>query len=100
MPSTLHEKNIQKLDRVQRKAARFCAGNYDPHASVTETLKELNWQILATRGKFARLSFMYKLFSHNMTDFSLADHLKTNSERRTRERHPFRFIVPRPRKML
>ena len=37
-----YEKDIQKLEGVQRKAARFCAGNYNPLASVTEMLQELN----------------------------------------------------------
>ena len=55
------DKDIKKLERVQRKAARFCAGNYSPHASVTEMLKDLSWDTLATRRKTARLSFMYKV---------------------------------------
>ena len=35
-----YDKDIKKLERVQRKAAQFCAGNYNPHASVTEMLKD------------------------------------------------------------
>lgn len=50
-----YEKDIQKLERVQRKAARFCAGKYNPYASVTEMLQELNWETLASSGKTARL---------------------------------------------
>ena len=92
-----YEKDIQKLERVQRKAARFCAGNYNPYASVTDMLQELNWETLATRRKIARLSFMYKL-SHNLTDFSVTAHLKPNYERRTRGSHDFKFLVPRSKK--
>ena len=76
-----------------RKAARFCAGNYTPYASVTEMLQELNWETLATRRKTARLYFMYK-FSHNLTDFSVEAHLKPNNERRIRGSHAFKFVVP------
>ena len=36
-----HEKDFEKLEGVQRKAARFCAFNYNPYASVTEMLQEL-----------------------------------------------------------
>ena len=36
-----YEKDIQKLERIQRKTARFCAGNYSYYASVTEMLQEL-----------------------------------------------------------
>ena len=40
---------------------------------------------------------MYKL-SHNLTDFSVAVHLKPNNERRTRRIHAFKFLVPRAKK--
>ena len=92
-----HEKDFEKLEGVQRKAARFWAFNYNPYASVTEMLKELNWETLATGRKTARLSFMYKL-SLKLTDFSVAAHLKPNSESRTRGSHSFKFIVPRAKK--
>ena len=89
--------SVKKLDRVQRKAARFCAGNYNPHASMTEMLKDISWDTLATRRKTARLSFMYKL-THNLIDFSAENHLKPNNERRTRGSHDFKFLVPRAKK--
>ena len=89
--------DIKKLERVQRKAARFCAGNYNLHASVTEMLKDLSWDTLATRRKTARLSFMYKL-THNLTDFSAENHLKPNNERRTRGSRDFKLLVPRAKK--
>ena len=92
-----YEEDIQKLERVQRKAARFCAGNYNLDASVTEMLQELNWETLATRRKTARLTFMCKL-SHNLTDFSVETYLKPNNERRTRGSHDFKFVVPRAKK--
>ena len=37
-----------KAKRVQRKAAPFCTGNYNPYASVTKMPQELNWEALAT----------------------------------------------------
>ena len=92
-----YDKDIQKLERVQRKVARLCAGNYNPYARVTEMLRELNWETLTTRRKTARLSFMYKR-SHNLTDFSVEAHLKPNNERRTRGSHAFRFVVPRAKR--
>ena len=92
-----YDKDIKKLERVQRKAARFCAGNYNPHASVTEMLKDLSWDTLATRRKTARLSFVYKL-TCNLIDCSAENHLKPNNERRTRGSHDFKFLVPRAKK--
>ena len=92
-----YDKDIKKLERVQRKATRFCAGNYNPPASVTEMLKDLSWDTLAMRRKTARLSFMYKL-THNLIDFSAENHLKLNNKRGTRGSHDFKFLVPRAKK--
>ena len=91
-----YKKDIHNLGRVQRKAAPFCAGNYNTHASVTEMMQDLDWETLATRRKTARLSFMYKL-SHNLTDFSVVAHLKPINER-TCGSHAFKFVVRRAKK--
>ena len=86
-----------ELEKLQRKAVRFCAGNYSPYASMTEMLQEVNWDTLVTRRKTVRLSFMYKL-SHNLTDFPAENHLKPNNEKRTRGSHYFKFLVCRAKK--
>ena len=60
-------------------------------------LKDLSWDILATRTKTARLSFMYKL-TDKFTGFSAENDLKPSNERRTRGSHDFKFLVPRAKK--
>jgi len=35
------KKDISALERVQRKAARFCSQNYSRYASVTDMIKDL-----------------------------------------------------------
>ena len=35
------KKDISALERVQRKAARFCSQNYSRYASVTDMIKHL-----------------------------------------------------------
>ena len=51
-----HEsKYINKLEMIQRKAARFVCNNYDRHASVTNMLDDLKWDTLEHRRKAARL---------------------------------------------
>jgi hypothetical protein len=35
--------NINKVESIQRRAARFVTYNYDPRASVTTLLQDLNW---------------------------------------------------------
>jgi len=43
------QKDINSLERVQRKAARFCTNGYQPTASVTDMIRELGWQTLEQR---------------------------------------------------
>ena len=98
MGSLLCMRRIFKSWREFRERQRDSAqGNYNPYASVTEMLQELNWETLATKRKTARLSFIYKLY-HNLMDFSVEAHLKPNNERRTCGSHAFKFIVRRAKK--
>ena len=57
------------LERVQRKAARFCFQNYNRTASITDILKELEWDTLEIiiRRKKNKLTLTYKL-SHSLVD--------------------------------
>ena len=49
---------VNKLEGVQRNAARFVCGEYrrGPGISVTALLKELQWSSLADRRQIARLT--------------------------------------------
>jgi hypothetical protein len=38
-----HKQDIQALEKVQRKRARFVAGKYSCQDSVTSMLNDLNW---------------------------------------------------------
>ena len=44
------------LERVQRKAARFYLQNYNRTASITDMLRELEWDTLEMRRKENRLT--------------------------------------------
>ena len=50
------KKDISALERVQRKAARFCSQNYYRYASVTDMIKDLGWATLETRRRLSRLT--------------------------------------------
>ena len=52
---------IQKLEAMQRRAARFVCRNYSPYSTVTTILKNLEWDTLQLRRKAARLTMMYKI---------------------------------------
>ena len=48
--------NIQLLEAVQRRAARFVCNKYSRHESVTSMLQDLDWPLLEQRRAESRLS--------------------------------------------
>ena len=61
-----HKKsNKDKIEKVQRRAARFVSNNFRRKASVSEMLHDLGWQSLDGRRKDQRLEF---LFTKLLTD--------------------------------
>ena len=87
------KKDTSALERVQRKAARFCSQNYDSYASVTGMIKDLGWATLETRRRQFRLTLMYKV-AHGLTDIDSRKYLIQHSEIHTRGSRQFKFRVP------
>lgn len=56
-------KYIKQLEMVQRRAARFVNNNYNQRASVTDMLRDLNWDSLEHRREVARLALMKQIQS-------------------------------------
>jgi hypothetical protein len=54
-----HKQDIQALEKVQRKGARFVTGKYSYQDSVTSMLNDLNWQPLQIRRKNKRLFVLF-----------------------------------------
>ena len=88
------QKRYFNLERVQRKAARFCLQTFNKTASVTDMLFDLKWDTLETRRKKKRLTLMYKL-SHNLVDINTEEHLIPKREKRTRNSHGFKYRMPK-----
>ena len=53
--------NINKLEMVQRRAARYVSYDYDYKSSVSSMLNQLGWRTLEKRRRDARLSMFYKI---------------------------------------
>ena len=81
--------DVNKLERVQRCAARFCKGDYRWTASVSAMIEDLNWDSLALRRQQTRLTTMYKI-SHNLIEVDKAKFINPASEQRTRGTHNFK----------
>lgn len=60
-----HKQDIQALEKVQRKGARFVTGKYSYQDSVTSMLNDLNWQPLQIRRKNKRLIVFHKAVNQN-----------------------------------
>ena len=57
-----HEaKNINKIEMVQRRAARYVTNRHGNRSSVTDMLSDLKWSSLEQRRQDARLCMMYKI---------------------------------------
>ena len=52
---------INKIEAVQRRAARYVVNNQRNRSSVSNMLQRLEWRPLANRRKDARLMMMYKI---------------------------------------
>ncbi|KAI8494635.1 hypothetical protein Bbelb_278610 [Branchiostoma belcheri] len=55
------QKDIDKLESIQRRAARYVLNRYHNTSSVTNMLAELGWQPLAERRRSARLGMLAKI---------------------------------------
>ena len=53
-------KNIQQLEMIQRRVARWVLGRYDRLDSVTDMLSSLKWRSLELRRSDARLCMLYR----------------------------------------
>ena len=76
------QKDIVSLERVQRKAARFCSNNYHP----TDMLHELGWTTLELRRTMTWLALLYKM-SRGQIDVDTETYLNPNTELRTCASH-------------
>jgi len=55
-----------KLEKIQRTAARLILSSYSYKTSVTSLLQQLQLESLEERRKIQRLAFMYKILNHQV----------------------------------
>ena len=85
-----HKKsNKDKIEIVQRRAARFVSNNFRRKASVSEMLHDLGWQSLDGRRQDQRLVLFYKIIN-GLASVETEDIL-TPADSRTRKNHSFKF---------
>ena len=79
--------NIEKLERVQRRAARFCTGTYSREERVTPLLQTLKWEPLAERRAKSKMTVWFKA-KNEMIDIEIP--LQVQPQRRTRSQAEYR----------
>ena len=93
-PHTKHD--CDRLEAVQRRAARFCTRDFRRLSSPTEMIALLGWTELAKRREQARLILMYKL-CHSLLNINSSAYL-TPVTRPTRHSHAYTFQRPQATK--
>ena len=59
-------KDVDQVERVQRKAARFVCRDYGWDSSVTDMLAKLGWRSLESRRRNIRLALLYKILNNHV----------------------------------
>ena len=85
-------KDIQALEKVQRRAAHWVMSDYSWSSSVTVMLDHLGWPTLAECRLFARLSTFYKIV-HRLSAPQLPSYFPTTN-RLTRQYRSLHFVIP------
>lgn len=80
---------IQKVEMVQRRAARYVTNRYHNTSSVTTMLDHLEWETLEARRTKNRLVMFFKII-HGLVDIPAEEYL-TPASTRTRSRHSLKF---------
>ena len=57
-------KNVNEIEKVQRRAARFVSNNYQNRASVSDMIQTLGWNTLQERRTYTNLVMFYKISYH------------------------------------
>jgi hypothetical protein len=84
--------NINKLEKCQRRAARFVIGDYSRESSVTSMLKELKWPTLQQRRTNTKVVMMYRIVHHLIAIPSQM--YLTPATTRTTRGHGQKFQIP------
>ena len=91
--------DIQKVEAVQRRAARCVYRGYSYTSSVTAIMKDLNWRPLGQRRIDSRLIMLYKV-TYNLVAIPASQYLTRNT-RLSRHTHPLSYRqIPTLKRLL
>ena len=80
-----------KIEMIQRRAARYVTNRYHNTSSVTEMLDDLGWETLKTRRVKAQLTMFYKIDNNlvdiNINDFATLSRIATRANHQRKYKH-------------
>ena len=85
------EKDIKKIEMVQRRAARYVTNRYHNTSSVSNMLEHLGWQTLQERREQHRLNMFYKM-NHGKVAIHPSEYLDHNTSERAP--HSQSYTIP------
>ena len=83
------QEHIQKIEMVQRRAARYVTNRYHNTISVTSILDHLEWETLKSRRTKNQLVMFFKII-HGLIDIP-AERYLTPASTRTRSHHSLKY---------
>ena len=83
-------KDVDRLERVQRRAATFVNSDYRSTSSITSMLQSLSWTILEDQRRDVRLALAFKTV-HGQVAVAVDDIHLTQADSRTRANHPYEY---------
>ena len=84
------KENKDKIEMVQRRAARWVSNDYSTYSSVTEMMSSLGWRSLENRRYDARLLMFYKIV-YGLVAIPVPSYFE-RPEVYTRHTHPLAYI--------
>jgi hypothetical protein len=86
--------DINRLEQVQRQAARFVHADYRRTTHVTPLLQSLKWDSLQTRRLQSQATMFYKI-QYNFVNIQLPSYIQlASSSHRTRSHHNLKYQQP------
>ena len=92
----LTQANIDSMEAIQRRAARFVLRRYRNTSSVSNMIDELRWPSLQDRRQAARLTMLYKIRHKLVCTNNFTVKLQP-AVARQRRGHTYQYVQPRCR---
>jgi len=86
------QNDIDNVERINRRAARFVLGDHRQQSSVSAMMEKLQWSTLEHCRKNQRLTTMFKIV-HGLVPLPTTSHISADSRTRCNHQYKFKCIL-------